>query len=234
MAGNAKSSTSAKNPFDPSRPELRHITELLGHRPLSLADYHALGEQLRRLAEDPAVGSLGGWRQKVAQAVGVSVSTLNKALQFRQEYEAEDVPELEELAVGWARLTTALALKDRLGRHALLKRARREGWDDRDVQRAVQRLKGSRRGGGRPRKERQSHGLLADLAELTRLAELWAGFYEQVWAANQPAYAAEVRKLPGPGREGVRRHLAAAREKLAALRKGCGGALAGLKNLGVE
>jgi hypothetical protein len=161
--------------LDPDRPELRRIKKLLAARPLALAAYHAMGEQLRRLAEDPEVNSLPGWRRRVADAVGISEATLNKCLQFRGEYDNEELPDLEELEPRWGRLTTALAVKNKRKRHALLRRARKEGWDDRALQLEAQRLKGGPRGGGRPRKAYRSHGLLADLGELARLSDLWAG-----------------------------------------------------------
>jgi hypothetical protein len=66
--------------------------------------------------------------------------------------------------VGWARLTIALGSKARRERHRLLLQAKEEGWDDQQVQRRIQGIKGSRRGGGRPRKKRKTLGCLPDLA----------------------------------------------------------------------
>jgi hypothetical protein len=60
----------------------------------------------------------------VAELAGCSVSTLTKAMQFRLAYQQEDLPELEELKVGWSRLTIALAVEDRDQRHELLVEAK--------------------------------------------------------------------------------------------------------------
>jgi hypothetical protein len=219
---------------DPGRPELRRIKKLLAARPPALAAYHAVGEQLRRLAEDPGVSALAGWRQRAAQAAGISESTLNKCLQFRREYEGGELAALESLEPRWGRLSTALAVKDKRKRHALLRRARREGWDDRALQLEAQRLRAGPRGGGRPRKEYRSHGLVADLGELARLSEVWADFHGRVWDAQQAAYAAELQKLPPPAREELGRALAAARKRLGELRRRCGRALDSLGALRVE
>jgi hypothetical protein len=216
----------------PDRPEILRLTRLLEHKPLTLRDYYAIGEQLRLLSEDPAVAIRGsGWKAEVARLVGQSEPSLNKCLQFRDCYAEDQLPDLERLSVGWAYLTVALAVKGVRKRHKLLRRAREEGWNGRELQRAVQRLRGSRRGGGRHRRSPKGMGLLADVSELTIRTESRADYCERVWAAGQQGYATELDEMSAETREGVRRHLAKAVKELKRLRKQCGDALEGLKAL---
>jgi len=196
-----------------------------------LADSHAVGEQLRRSDEDDNVSSLKGWRGQVARLLGKSESTLNKALQFRRSYQADELPELERLGVGWSRLTVALAVKDKQKRHRLLKRAKQEGWDNRSLQRQLQQPRGGSRGGGRPRREPEGHGLVPDTAELVRLTEVWGDFFSKVWVASQKEYATEVGKMTVEGKKGVRRLLDEAADKVKELRRRCGEALEAVKLL---
>jgi hypothetical protein len=170
------------------RREVKRIASLLKKSPLTLADYHAVGEQMQRLSADDAVNRRGSrWRDRVAELAGCSVSTLTKALQFRQAYQPEDLAELQQMGVGWSRLTIALAVADRGRRHDLLCEAKEKGWGERELQRAIQQLKGSKRAGGRPRKRMTSQGPLADAAELLRLTELWLGFEQDVWSRSGAA-----------------------------------------------
>lgn len=205
---------------------------LFERRPRTLHVYHAVGEQMGRLAADEAlVGYGSGWRRKFAETLGQSESTLTKCLQFFNAYERDDIAALEELKVGWVGLIVALGVRDKKERHRLLRRARDEGWGQRELRREARRLKGSNRGGGRPRKEERSRGCLADAVELARLAGLWSDFYRQAWAGTEGDYLAEVGRLTGDSRDGMERALADAEEKLKALRGQCAGALKAVKEL---
>jgi hypothetical protein len=202
------------------RREVRRLMALLAKRPLGLRDYHALGEQVRLLSQDEAVAQRGsGWRDRLAELVGCSVATLNKALQFRQAYEEDELPTLERLGVGWSMLTVALTVAKKGDRHKLLREARDAGWAERDLQRAIQQKRKTRRGGGRPRAEPKGHGLLADLAELTSLTQAWLLWHRKVWAASGGAYEAEADALPEDAREAFREQLEEARSGLDALLK---------------
>jgi hypothetical protein len=216
--------------LSPRRPEVRQLARLFRHRPLTLRDYHRAGELLRQLQDDPEVASLPGWRGAVAEAVGVSEATLNKSLQFRLSYWKGELAELERLRVGWGLLTVALAVPDRRQRHALLRRAAQEEWGGRELQREVQRLNGSWRGGGGRREER-GHGLLPDLAELAGLTRRWQEFHDGAWSAGQKGYARELRQTAKDGRPGVRRALEGALQALAELRKRCRAAERAVKAL---
>src|SRR5262245_3162248 len=120
----------ANDPLNPGRPELRKLIRLFGHKPLALRDYYAIGEQLRRLSEDPDIAYRGsGWRAKVAQSLGQSEAALNKCLQFRNRYAEDELPEVEGLGVGWGYLTIALGVPNKRQRHQLLRQARKEAWD---------------------------------------------------------------------------------------------------------
>src|SRR5262249_26073454 len=133
------------------RREVKRIITALKKAPLALSDYFAVGEQMRRLSADDAVTRRGArWRDRVAELAGCSVSTLTKAMQRRRAYEEADLAALEALGVGWSRLTIALAVPDRERRHELLREAKEKGWGERELQRAIQQLKGSKRAGGRP------------------------------------------------------------------------------------
>jgi hypothetical protein len=218
--------------LDPDRPEIRKLSRLLEHRPLTLPTYHAIGEQLRRLSEDPAVAIRGSdWRTELAQILGQSKSTLNKCLQFRTSYEENELDEVEGLGAGWAYVTIALGIPNKKQRHQLLSRAREKGWNGRELQRAVQRLKGTRRGGGRSRRRPKGQGLRADLLELTRLAELWTDFHDRVWEEGQEEYVRELGALLEEARDDLRQDLKRADKQIGLLRKRCGEALRGLKDL---
>jgi hypothetical protein len=156
----------------------------------------------------------------VAEALQVSEATLNKCLQFRRGYKKEDLPELKALGVGWGLLTVALGIRNKRQRHALLGRAVREKWGGRALQREVQRLNGSWRGGG-PRRKERGHGLLPDLAELAGLTRRWLEFHDRAWAPGRKGYARALRQAAKAGRPGVRRALEQALESLAELRKRC-------------
>jgi hypothetical protein len=45
-------------------------------------------------------------------------------MQFRDAYQRNDLPALEELQVNWSRLATALGIEDREERHDLLRQAK--------------------------------------------------------------------------------------------------------------
>jgi hypothetical protein len=165
------------------RQEVKRIAALLKKAPLTLEGYHAVGEQMSRLSSDDVVTRRGGkWRDQVAELAGCSVSTLTKAMQFRGSYQRGKLPGLQELGVGWSRLTIALAVEDKRKRHELLREAQQKGWGERELRRAVQQLNGSKRGGGRPRRQVSSQGPLADAAELLRLTQLWLEFDREVWS----------------------------------------------------
>ena len=161
----------------------------------------------------------------------MSESTLNKCLQFKQHYLEKDLAALERLKVGWGRLTIALGVKDRAKRHRLLRQAAEKKWDDQTLQRAIQMLKGTRRGGGRPRKESKSLGLQPDLTRLIGLTDPWSDFYTQVWSGRQEAYGAEMEGLTDRARATLAELLAAAAQKLQAMRRQCAVALAKVKAL---
>lgn len=200
------------------RSELRKIAHLLQQKPIGLADYHAIGEQFRRLSEDEAVAARGsGWRAQAADLLGVSEATLNKCLQFRLTYEEADLPDLEAIGLGWSRLTVALAIKAPQKRHKLLQKAKKEGWDERQLQREFQRMRGGHRGGGRPRKAAKSQGCLADGLDLIRLTRLWDGFVSEVWSKQQESYLPELAKMNEATRENLRRLLDQAAEELKAM-----------------
>ena len=130
------------------------MKELLERQPQTLAVYHAVGEQMGRLAADEAIIGYGsGWRGKLAEDLGQSASTLTKCLQFFNAYTRDEIAELHELGVGWVGLIIALGVLDEKERHRLLRQARDEGWGQRELGREARRLKGSNWGGGRPRKE---------------------------------------------------------------------------------
>ena len=192
----------------------------------SLPLYHAAGEQLHRLAEDANLASRGsGWRMQVASAVGVSESALNKCLQFRREYAEEEIPELESQGLRWSQLTIALGVANKQDRCQLLKQADDENWDDQTLQRAIQQMKGTRRGGGRRRKESKSLGLQPDLTRLIGLTDPWSKFYSEAWSGRQDDYRGEAARAKDGVRATLEELLEDAATKLKAMRKQCGDAL---------
>ena len=221
-------------PLDPDRKELKKLKRLFERKPLTLADHHAIGEQMHRLDADEALTGYGsGWRKRVADVLGQSDSTLTKCLQFFKSYEDEPagVAELERLGVGWVQMIIALGISDRKERHQLLRQAKEKGWGQRELRREARRLKGSYRGGGRPRKREKSRGCLADASELVRRTGQWSDFYDQAWAGNEKGYRAEVGKLTGEARGDLERVLEDAEQKLQDLQGQCEAALKDVKAL---
>jgi hypothetical protein len=212
--------------------EVMKIAALLRKTPLDLKDYFAIGEQMRRLSYDTSIAWRGSnWRETLAKLVDCSPSTLTKALQFRLAYEAEKLPDLEELDVGWSWLTIALGVKDSVQRHALLRKAKEKRWGERELQRAIQQLKGGRRGGGRPRREMVRQGVVADVCELTRLTQLWAEFHDRVWHPGQKAYLDEIGRLEDAALANLPRLLFEAWDGVAALQRRCKEAIAIIASL---
>jgi hypothetical protein len=203
-----------------NRPEVKRLVRIFASKPLKLSDYHLAGEQLRRLQDDPELAQqIDGWKGVVAEIVWQSEATLNKCLQLRRAYEQEDLPELEQLGVGWGRVTIALAVLDRKKRHQLLQKAKKAGWTDLEMRREMQRLRGRRRGGGRTRKPFRSHGLLVDVGEMSRLTEVWNDFSDRVLAEMQQAYLVELVKMSAGVREAVRKQVEHALEQLERLQE---------------
>jgi len=192
-------SQGSKGGLSEGRPEVVEIRRLLQQGCETLADYHWVGEQMRRLSIDQTVAFRGSnWRLKVAGLVGVSRSQLDKCLQLRTAYPAASMKVVEEMGVGFARLTDVLGVEDAAARHELLRRAKAKRWSDEDVKAAKQSRKGKKRGknAGRPRRAEVGHGLVADLGTLTSRTRDWVHFDEQVWSKRQ--YATELdRLLPG-------------------------------------
>jgi hypothetical protein len=210
-----------------SRKEIKAMVRLLSQQPLTLADYHAIGEQMHRLERDTSVVEHGrAWRKRVADILGRSQSTLSKSLQFFNRYQPGDLAELERLEVGWVQLYFALGISNQQKRHRLLQRAREEGWGQKALRREVHRFKGSYRGGGRPRKPEKSRGCLADASELVLRTQQWSTFYEQAWLGNDSKYMAELDKLSDEGRESLERVLGDAEQKLQTLQEQCAATLA--------
>ena len=217
---------------DAERQEVVAIEALFARQPRTLAVYHAIGEQMHELKEGEAHTGYGSrWRKDVAAAVEQSDSTLTKCLQFFNTYKRDDIAELEEVGVGWVGLIIALGVRDKKKRHQLLRRAKDEGWGQKELQREVRQLKGSIRGGGRPRKREKSRGCLADAAEMARWSAAWSAFYRQAWAGNEGEYLAEVVELSGNARGSMEKALADAEAKLKALRGQCVDALKDVKTL---
>jgi hypothetical protein len=183
------------------RPEVRAIAARLADKPLALRDYHAVGRQLGKLADNPAVACRGsGWRRAVADAVArtapVSVATLNKCLQFARAYAAAEVATLERVEPRWGVVSRALGVADRARRDALLRQAASEGWSEDRVRDAVMRARpGLSRGGGRERAGPRPAGLRADLGTLLRLTRAWTAFYRAGLGDDPDRYAREAAKL---------------------------------------
>jgi hypothetical protein len=203
------------------------MVRLLRRKPLTLADYYAIGEQMDRLERDTSVVGHGrGWRQRVAEILETSDSTLSKCLQFFNRYQPGDLAELERLEVGWVQLCFALGIPGKKKRHRLLQQARDKGWGQKALRREVHRLKGSYRGGGRPRKPEKSRGCLADASELVLRTQQWSSFYEQAWLGNDKKYIAELDRLSDEGRDSLERVLGDAEQKLQTLHQQCAASLA--------
>jgi hypothetical protein len=228
----SSSPSSPDHPLDPNREEIKAMARLFEHKPLTLADYHGIGEQLHRLAEDDTVARWGShWRKNVAEILEQSPSTLTKCLQFFRTYKQSELVQLERLKVGWVGMSIALSIPGRKERHRLLRQARDEGWGQQELRREARQLKGTTRGGGRPRRQEKSRGCLADASELVRRTEHWSDFYTQAWGGNEEAYAEELPGLSDESRESLERILDDAEEKLRTLKRQCDAALRTVKAL---
>jgi hypothetical protein len=217
-----------RRPADADHAEVQNLKRLFHQEAPTPTNRFAIAEILMRLSQDKRIAAAaGGWKERIAAAVGVSTSTLDKCLHFRRLYEEKDLAELERMEVGWYRLTIALAVTERGKRHRLLLRAKKEGWDEHTLQRAIQHMRGTRRGGGRPSKEEKGLGLQPDLSRLIGLTRTWSQFCTNVWSPGKQGYQAELESgLAGPARATLDGLLQDAAEKLKAMRKGCGDALA--------
>jgi hypothetical protein len=229
-------STAAPQPtadaLSADHPEVRRIAQLLAKTPPTLRDYFHVGAAMQRLAADRAVRRRGSkWRTRVAELLDCSLSTLTKSMHFHRSYEESELSRLEGLGVNWSRLNIALAIQDTEERHRLLKKAKDEGWSERDLQRAIQGQRGIRRKGGRPRREAMSQGVVGDLSELLRLARPWVDFHEQVWAPGVEGYLASLGELTPDARETLREMLRQAAKQLKELEKRAREVQAWLKNL---
>ncbi len=208
------------------RPELRELIRLFHQEGRTPRNSYAAAELLLPLSRDRDFVAGGGWKQRVADAVGVSTSTLNKCIQFHEQYGKKDLAELERMKVGWYRLTIALGVADKKRRHQLLRQAKDEGWDEHTLQRKIQQLRGTRRGGGRPPKDEKGLGLQPDLTRLIGLTRTWSQFYAAVWEKGRQGYRAELKKgLTETAGGTLGRLLEDAAEKLEAMREQCGDAL---------
>ena len=139
----------------------------------------------------------------------------------RHDPEMPDRPGISRTDLWEQKTPAALAVEDRQKRHELLHKVKEQGWGERELQRAIQQLKGSKRGGGRPRKEMHSQGTLADDAELLRLTELWLKFDEKVWCHSR---VADHRGLDGHALLALNRMLEDAVDKLKRLQSRARGA----------
>jgi hypothetical protein len=96
---------------------------------------------------------------------------------------------------------------DRKERHALLRRAGREGWTGQRLRFEAQRQYPSRRrgAGGRPRRDPVAYGADVALREPERLCRPWLAFHERAWLAVKRS---EWGRLVGGRRgEDLDRHL---------------------------
>jgi hypothetical protein len=93
----------------------------------------------------------------------------------------------------WGHLVLTLGL-DEQQRLALLNQAEEQDWDVWELQREIQRRKGMCRGGGHPRKQPKSFGLLPDIIQLLRLSERWNERYEKACARMLIAGATRLDK----------------------------------------
>jgi hypothetical protein len=91
-------------------------------------------------------------------------------------------------------------VEDRDERHRLLREAQQKGWGERELRRTVQQHKGSKCGGGRPRRQLSSQGPLADASELLRLTQLWLEFDREVWSHAGPA---DLRRMDDHARSNL-------------------------------
>lgn len=219
-----------------SRTEVKQVLSILRTPRLGLADYHAMGEQFCRLEADGKVAGIKGWKADLAAVIGKSKSLIDKCLQLRKAYgpDAARLADLVDIGVGFGQLTTALAVADEHVRHELLRRAKQEGWGNEDLAGAIHATKGSRRGGGRPRRKNNRHGVVADLGRLTSLAKQCVDFHREVWSDGEEGYAAELACLPESSRQSVLTQLNDAESTLEEMASRYGLALAGVRELATK
>ena len=205
------------------------LKKLLGKHPRTLLVYHDIGTQLKRIGESFGRGT--NWRKKLAEELGVSDSTLGKCLQFRQRFEAEDIPHLQHLEIPWAHLAISFGIRNKQKRLRLLAKAKTHGWGERELRREIQHVNGTCRGCGRKCKQPKSGGQLADVNELARLSEGWNRFYIEVCARSLE----DVGDIDRPvGAKALRKQLQHARLRVQALRRAAGEALRSIISLAAE
>jgi hypothetical protein len=171
----------------PLRPDFDRLVRHADTPPDGLAWYHRLGALVRRLrgaGGADALRAAGGFKA-LSEAVGVAASLLQKAGRFVDLYPGkQDLREVEELGVDWTRLWLSFCVDDRGKRHALLRRAVADGWDQDALRFEVQRRRptGRRGVGGRKPRKAEGHGPEVTLRRLVLAGKTWLSLYEGAWS----------------------------------------------------
>jgi hypothetical protein len=125
------------------------------------------------------------WLLNLGNALGPSTASLRKLLQFTALYaKRQDFKDLERMGVNWTRLRLVFPVEPLKSRHALLRKAKKEGWNDEQLRVTVQQIIGpKRRGvGGRPRIQPQNYGAEPTLLTLARLSRAWLAYHDMAWS----------------------------------------------------
>ena len=166
------------------------LARLLAEPRNDLGWYHEVGEQVRALRpENPRSSNGGQWAVVLSEAMGPATGLIYKTSRFVDLYPAEaDVQRLERMGADWSVLVLTLPVAKRKDRHGLIRKAKKEGWDQKKLRFEVQkRFPNRRRGmGGRRRKEPQNYCPEFNVREVERLARYWLEFHEKAWEEVKP------------------------------------------------
>jgi hypothetical protein len=169
------------------------------------------------------------------RALGPCPALFQKAIRFPQPYPSEaDLAALGRLRVGCTRASLALVIGDRKKRHAMLRRAGREGWAGQRLRFEIQRLYPPRRrgAGGRPRRDPAASGADVTLREPGRLCRRWLAFSWKAWQkVKDPDWRLFVRDWPREDLDDLLRVLGSADGALKEVARACRAARAALAGL---
>ena len=172
-----------KLPGPKQRGAFDQLARLIDDPRADLVWHYQVGTLVRQLRPEDRRGTQ--WSRKLAEGLGPSRELLEKALRFAELYPSEkSVRKLENMNVNWSSLYRVFMVRDENERHALLRRAASERWNDQELRQTIQREYPSKRKGlgGRPRRSITCHGPEVALCAMGRLSRIWTASYEGYWS----------------------------------------------------
>jgi hypothetical protein len=184
-----KASLNANGPFlaeltEEQRLVFEQIRALL-EKPLPDLDWHyQLGSRLVEY-RDHSVNK-NGWQKALAEALGTSTSRLQKEMQFRSQYDSDQLAKFISAGYNWGLVETVAAVRDEAKRLVLMAEAQRRDWNlsevklrMKELQDAQVRLARGKDRGGRP--IRQAVHPDAILQQMIEQTAQWLKRFRTAW-----------------------------------------------------